>query len=65
MEVFKKLYSILEIIAGAGVMMIAGTIIMGATGGMCSAALVLGFGGFLVLGDGVLMFEGKGWDDEL
>jgi hypothetical protein len=62
---FRKFRAVLEVIAGAGVMMIAGTIIMGATGGMCSAALVLGFGGFLVLGDGVLMFEGKGWDDEL
>lgn len=62
---FRKFRAALEVIAGAGVMMIAGTIIMGATGGMCSVALVLGFGGFLVLGDGVLMFEGKGWDDEL
>lgn len=62
---FRKFRAVLEVIAGAGVMMIAGTIIMGATGGMCSAALVLGFGGFLVLGDGVLMFEGKGWDDEI
>lgn len=62
---FRKFRAVLEVIAGIGVMMIAGTIIMGATGGMCSAALVLGFGGFLVLGDGVLMFEGKGWDDEL
>lgn len=62
---FRKFRAVLEVIAGIGVMMIAGTIIMGATGGMCSAALVLGFGGFLVLGDGVLMFKGKGWDDEL